>query len=65
MGSRYTLDIGLKKSIQHGKGEWILNATDLLNTMQIRKTIRGTDFSLESTDYYETQVVRVGYHQKF
>lgn len=65
IGSRYALDIGLKKSIQHGKGEWILNATDLLNTMQIRKTIRGTDFRLESTDYYETQVVRVGYHQKF
>lgn len=65
IGSRYTLDIGLKKSIRQGKGELVLNATDLLNTMQIHKTIRGTDFRVESTDYYETQVLRVGYNRKF
>ncbi|MCB0532704.1 MAG: TonB-dependent receptor [Saprospiraceae bacterium] len=65
IGSRYSLDIGIKKSVQGGKGEWVLNATDLLNTMQLHKSIRGTDFQLESTDYYETQVVRVGYHWKF
>jgi hypothetical protein len=41
------------------------NATDLLNTMCIRKTINGADFRLESTDYYETQVVWVGYNRKF
>lgn len=65
IGSRFSLDAGLKKSVQHGKGEWVLNATDLLNTMQIKKTIQGTNFILQSTDYYETQVVRVGYYQKF
>ncbi|MCW5924500.1 MAG: TonB-dependent receptor [Saprospiraceae bacterium] len=65
IGSRYALDLGLKKSIQQGKGELVLNATDLLNTMQIRKTIEGTNFRLESTDYLETQVVRVGYSRKF
>ncbi len=57
--------MGLKKSIQRGKGELLLNATDLLNTMQIHKTIQGMDFRLESTDYYETQVLRVGYNRKF
>jgi len=65
IGSRYALDFGLKKSIQRGRGEWVLNATDLLNTMQIRKTIQGTGFTLKSTDYYETQVVRIGYNRKF
>lgn len=65
IGSRYALDMGLKKSIQQGKGELVLNATDLLNTMQIRKTIEGTNFRLESTDYLETQVIRVGYSRKF
>lgn len=65
IGSRYALDAGVKKIVQKGRGELVLNATDLLNTMQIRKSIRGTDFKLESTDYYETQVVRVGYHWKF
>ncbi|HYW30170.1 MAG TPA: TonB-dependent receptor [Gemmatimonas sp.] len=63
--SRYSLDIGLKKSIQRGKGELVVNATDLLNTNQPRRTIRGSDFTLVSADYLETQVIRVGYNWKF
>lgn len=65
IGSRYSLDVGMKKIIQKGRGELVLNATDLLNSMQIRKSIQGTDFRLESTDYYETQVIRLGYNWKF
>ncbi|MEO5590114.1 MAG: TonB-dependent receptor, partial [Gemmatimonadaceae bacterium] len=49
--SRFSLDVGMKKSVQRGKGEIVLNATDLLNTNSIRRTIRGTDFSYTSTDY--------------
>ncbi|MEZ4905312.1 MAG: outer membrane beta-barrel family protein [Spirosomataceae bacterium] len=60
---RFSVDLGIKKNIQ--KGEWFLNATDLLNTMQIRKKITGNGFILQSTDYYETQLIRVGYNQKF
>jgi hypothetical protein len=63
--SRYSLDVGAKKSVQQGRGEIVVNATDLLNTMQLRRTIRGTDFRMVSTDYLETQVVRVGYNWKF
>ena len=63
--SRYSVDFGLKKSIQKGKGELILNATDIFNTMQIKKEIAGTTFKLLSMDYYETQVVRLGYTLKF
>ncbi|MCB9304490.1 MAG: TonB-dependent receptor [Lewinellaceae bacterium] len=63
--SRFSLDAGMKKGIQQGKGELFLNATDLLNTMVIRKEIDGNDFSYTSTDYYETQVVRIGYSYKF
>ncbi|MFN8356233.1 MAG: TonB-dependent receptor [Spirosomataceae bacterium] len=62
---RFTVDTGLKRSIQNGKGELIINATDLFNTMNINRTIYGTDFTMQSTDYYETQVVRVGYNRKF
>ncbi len=65
IGSRYSLDVGVRKSVQRGKGEIVLNAADLLNTMQLRRTIRGTNFRMESTDYLETQVVRVGYTRKF
>jgi hypothetical protein len=33
--------------------------------MVIKKEINGTTFTSQSTDYYETQVVRVGYVYKF
>ena len=65
IGSRYSLDLGVRKAVQRGKGEIVVNATDLLNTMQIRRSIRGTNFRLESTDYLETQAIRVGYSRKF
>lgn len=62
---RFSLDLGMKKTIQKGKGELFFNATDLLNTMVTRKEIDGNGFSYISSDYYETQVVRVGYSFKF
>lgn len=65
IGSRFSLDLGIKKKIQKGKGELFLNAIDLLNTMNIRREIVGNDFNYVSTDYYETQVVRIGYNYKF
>lgn len=63
--SRFSLDFGLKKTIQNGKGELFLNATDLLNTMVIHKTIQGDGFDYTSANYYETQVIRFGYSYKF
>jgi outer membrane receptor protein involved in Fe transport len=65
LGSRWSLDVGAKKSVQGGKGELTLNATDLFGTNQAERTIQGTNFRLVSTDYLETQVVRVGYSRKF
>lgn len=37
IGSRFTLNMGLKKAIQKGKGSLFFNASDLFNTMVIRK----------------------------
>jgi len=65
MGARFTLDCGVKKKIQKGRGELFINATDLLNTMVIKRTIQGNGFNYVSNDYYETQVVRAGYSYKF
>ncbi|HEY1038875.1 MAG TPA: outer membrane beta-barrel family protein [Bacteroidia bacterium] len=65
IAQRFSLDIGVKKKIQKDKGELFLNATDLLNTMIIKREIRGAEFNYISTDYYETQVIRVGYNYKF
>jgi outer membrane receptor protein involved in Fe transport len=63
--SRFSLEVGLKKAIQKGKGELFFNATDLLNTMVIKKEIQGQGFYYTSDDYYETQVIRFGYSYKF
>jgi outer membrane receptor protein involved in Fe transport len=65
IASRFTVDVGIKKSIQRGKGEIFFNATDLFNSLIIKKEIQGQGFNYTSTDYYETQVVRVGYNYKF
>ncbi len=63
--SRFSLDLGLKKAIQKGKGELFFNGTDILNTMIIKKEINGQGFNYTSNDYYETQVIRIGYSYKF
>ena len=62
---RFSIDFGVKRSLQKGKGELFLNATDILNTMIIKKDIQGQGFKYTSSDYYETQVVRLGYNYKF
>lgn len=65
ISARFSMDAGLKKSIQKGKGEIVMNATDLLNTMVTKKQIDGVGFRYSSDDYYETQVIRLGYSYKF
>ena len=63
--ARTYVDAGIKRTIQKGKGEMFLNVTDLFNTLRIKRTTTGDGFHLESTDYYETQVFRLGYTFKF
>lgn len=65
VGSRYSLDIGFKKELRDKKTELLINATDLLNTMRVKREIKGTGFTLVSYDYFETQVFRVGLTHKF
>jgi len=63
--SRFSIDLGLKKSIQKGNGEIFINATDVANTMRLKKEVKGNGFRYISSDYYETQVIRLGYSYKF
>lgn len=65
IGSRFSVDGGIKKLIQKGKGELFFNASDIFNSLRIKKEITGNGFTLRSTDYYETQVFRLGYSYKF
>lgn len=63
--TRFSVDMGIKKQIQKSNGELFFNASDILNTLKIKREINGAGFKLASTDYYETQVFRLGYSYKF
>ena len=65
IAQRFSLDFGVKRPIQKGKGELFLIATDLLNSMIVTREIQGEGFKYTTTDYYETQVIRLGYSYKF
>ncbi|MEJ8842448.1 TonB-dependent receptor [Lacibacter sp. H375] len=65
IGTRFSVDVGVKKIIQKGKGELLLNVSDLFNTLQIERETYGNGFTFKSIDYYETQVFRIGYSYKF
>jgi outer membrane receptor protein involved in Fe transport len=65
IGSRFSVDMGAKKQIQNGRGELFLNGTDLFNTLNPKREVRGNGFNLISTDYLETQIFRLGYSYKF
>jgi outer membrane receptor protein involved in Fe transport len=61
---RFSFDAAMKLPLEKGKGEIVINATDLFNTMNIHRTITGSNFIYDSQDFYETQVIRVGYNRK-
>lgn len=63
--SRSSLDVGFKKSIWDKKGEITLSATDLFNRFGLRQEIKGQDFTALYENYYETQIVRLGFNYKF
>jgi outer membrane receptor protein involved in Fe transport len=63
--ARFSIDIGAKKTIQNGNAEVFINASDVANTMRVKKQVTGDGFRYISNDFYETQVVRVGYTYKF
>ncbi len=63
--SRFSIDMGVKKIIQKGKGELFVNATDVANTLRLKRDVQGNGFRYTSIDYNETQVFRLGYSYKF
>jgi outer membrane receptor protein involved in Fe transport len=60
---RFSIDVGAKYKM--GKSQFFVNASDLFNTLVVQKNIQGNGFQYVSKDYYETQVIRVGYGYTF
>ena len=63
--ARSSIDLGFKKSIWDKKGEITLSASDLFNKFGLRQKINGQDFTALYENYYETQIVRLGFNYKF
>lgn len=63
--SRSSVDLGVKKIVFAGKGEWLLSFSDILNNFGIRQEIIGPDFAALYENYHETQVVRLGFKYKW
>ena len=63
--SRSSIDLGVQKSILHNKGRLVLSFSDVLNDFGIRQEIDGADFTALYENYYETQVVRLGFKYKW
>ncbi len=62
---RYSVDFGLKRRLWKNRAEIWLAATDILNTFQVEREIKGENFNLTAFNYYETQVVTLGMKYKF
>ncbi|MDX8340566.1 outer membrane beta-barrel family protein [Draconibacterium sp. IB214405] len=63
--SRSSIDLGMKKKLWQGKGEFSFAFTDIFNQFGIEQEIDGDGFSAEYQNYYETQIIRVGLKYKF
>lgn len=58
--SRNSLDLEIRKKLLNDKMEVSLSATDILNKSGIRQEIYGNGFTMNSENYYESQVVMIG-----
>ncbi|MCM4157944.1 TonB-dependent receptor [Gramella sp. AN32] len=63
--ARSSIDIGFKKYIWKKKGEITLSATDVFNRFGMRQRITGENFTALYENYYETQIIRLGFNYKF
>ena len=63
--ARSSLDLGIKKSIWQNKGEIIFSFNDIFNKNGIKQKLQEENFEAVYENYYDTQVVRLGFKYKF
>lgn len=63
--ARSSLDIGLKKPIFEGRGEFNFSFSDVLNDFGLKQNINGDGFKAIYENYYETQVLNMGVKYRF
>ena len=63
--ARSSVDLGVSKPIMDGKGEIVFSFVDVFNDFGIKQFISGDGFNAIYENYYETQVVNVGFKYQF
>ena len=63
--ARSSVDFGLKKKIIKGKGEIAFSLSDILNNFGIKQEIKGNGFDAVYENFYETQIISLGFKYKF
>jgi hypothetical protein len=63
--SRSSIDLGIQKAILEGNGDLTLSFSDIFNDFGIRQEYYGDGFTALYENYYETQVVRIGFKYRF
>jgi hypothetical protein len=59
------VDFGIKKKIIRDKGEVTLSFSDIFNDFGIKQEIKGAGFTAVYENYYETQIISLGFKYKF
>lgn len=63
--ARSSVDLGVKKAILNNKGEFVLAFSDIFNGFGIRQEISNEAFTALYENYFETQVIRLGFTLKW
>ncbi len=59
--ARSSVDLGLKQPVIKGNGEVTLSFSDIFNDFGIKQEIDGDGFSAVYENFYETQIVSLGF----
>jgi hypothetical protein len=63
--ARSSVDLGIKQKVLRGSGEITCSFSDIFNHFGIRQEIKGNGFTALYENYYETQILTVGFKYKF
>ena len=63
--ARSSVDLGLKKKMIGGRGEVTLSFSDIFNDFGIKQQLTGEGFNAVYENFYETQIIALGFKYKF